>query len=146
MKHAPQLKLLMTPFPYSIDLGADVNQALELMQEHAVHHLPVTDSRHRLVGVITDRDIRILRASKNPGDEGYNPSVHDMYIHDAYIVDINEPLDNVLLNMAEHHIGSVLVTRKDKLAGVFTSTDACRGFGEHLRELFPHDDGDDDVA
>ena len=112
------------------------------MQQHAVHHLPVTDN-HKLVGVITDRDIKSLRAGKKSGEEGYNPGVREMYIHDAYIVDINEPLDNVLLNMAQRHIGSVLVTRKGNLAGVFTSTDACRGFGEYLRELFPHDGGDD---
>jgi len=145
MKHAPQLKLLMTPFPYSIDLEADAGRALELMQEHAVRHLPVTDG-HKLVGVITDRDIKAIRAGKNPGDQGFNPGVREMYIHDAYIVDINEPLDNVLLYMAERHIGSVLVTRKGNLAGVFTSTDACRGFGEHLRELFPRDDGGNEAA
>lgn len=144
MKHAPQLKLLMTPFPYSIDLAATVDDALALMQEHAVRHLPVTDT-HRLVGVITERDIKSLRAGKQPGETGYNPAVSDMYIHDAYSVDINEPLDNVLLTMAERHIGSVLVTRKGNLAGVFTSTDACRGFGEYLRELFPRG-GDDEAA
>jgi acetoin utilization protein AcuB len=145
MKHVPQLKLLMTPFPYSIDLTEDADSALALMQEHAVRHLPVTDS-HRLVGVITDRDIKSLRAGKQAGDAGYNPDVRDMVIHDAYVVDINEPLDNVLLTMAERHIGSVLVTRKGNLAGVFTSTDACRGFGEHLRELFPRGDGGDEAA
>lgn len=145
MKHVPQLKLLMTPFPYSIDLTEDADSALALMQEHAVRHLPVTDS-HKLVGVISDRDIKSLRAGKQPGDTGYNPGVRDMYIHDAYVVDINEPLDNVLLTMAERHIGSVLVTRKGNLAGVFTGTDACRGFGEFLRELFPRDDGGDEAA
>jgi acetoin utilization protein AcuB len=145
MKHAPQLKLLMTPFPYSIDLEADAARALELMEEHAVRHLPVTDN-HKLVGVITDRDIRSMRAGKSPGDADYNPGVREMYIHDAYIVDINEPLDEILLNMAQRHIGSVLVTRKGTLAGVFTSTDACRGFGEYLRELFPQDGGDDEAA
>lgn len=145
MKHAPQLKLLMTPFPYSIDLTADAEGALVLMQEHDVRHLPVTDS-HRLVGVITERDIKSLRAGRQPGDAGYNPGVSDMVIHDAYIVDINEPLDNVLLHMAEHHIGSTLVTRKGNLAGVFTSTDACRGFGEYLRELFPRGGGGDEAA
>lgn len=145
MKHTPQLKLLMTPFPYSIDLAADADSALELMQEHDVRHLPVTDN-HKLVGIISDRDIKSLRAGKQRGDPGYNPGVRDMYIHDAYIVDINEPLDTVLLHMAERHIGSALVTRKGNLAGVFTSTDACRGFGEHLRELFPHGDGGDEAA
>lgn len=142
MKHVPQLKLLMTPFPHAIDLSADTDTAVALMQEHGVHHLPVTDN-HRLVGVITDHDITLLRAGRQPGDAGYNPGVRDMVIHDAYVVDINEPLDNVLLHMAEQHIGSVLVTRKGNLAGVFTSTDACRGFGEYLRERFPHGGGDE---
>jgi acetoin utilization protein AcuB len=144
MKHVPQLKLLMTPFPYAIEVSADADTAVALMQEHGVRHLPVTDN-HALVGVITDRDIKSLRAGRQPGDAGYNPGVGAMTIHDAYVVDINEPLDNVLLHMAEQHIGSVLVTRKGKLAGVFTSTDACRGFGEYLREHFPHG-GDDEAA
>jgi acetoin utilization protein AcuB len=145
MKQAPQLKLLMSPFPYSIDLTADADSALALMEQHAVRHLPVTDN-HALVGVITDRDIKSLRAGKQPGDAGYNPGVRDMYIHDAYVVDINEPIDNVLINMAERHIGSVLVTRKGKLAGVFTSSDACRGFGEYLRGLYPRSGGGDEAA
>jgi acetoin utilization protein AcuB len=145
MKHAPQLKLLMSPFPYSIDLTEDADSALALMEQHAVRHLPVTDN-HRLVGVITDRDIKSLRAGRQPGDAGYNPCVRDMYLHDAYAVDINEPLENVLFTMAERHIGSVLVTRKGKLAGVFTGTDACRGFGEFLRELYPRGDGGDEAA
>jgi acetoin utilization protein AcuB len=142
MKHVPQLKLLMTPFPYAIEVSADADAAIALMQEHDVRHLPVTNN-HSLVGVITDRDIKSLRAGRQPGDAGYNPAVGEMAIHDAYVVDINEPLDNVLLHMAEQHIGSVLVTRKGKLAGVFTSTDACRGFGEYLREHFPHGGGDE---
>ena len=132
----------MTPFPYSIDLNATEADAIKLMQEHAVHHLPVTNGRS-LVGVITERDIKTMQATRSADVSGSDLSVRDMYMHDAYIVDINEPLDNVLMHMAERHIGSVLVTRKGKLAGVFTSTDACRGFGKHLRERFPRDDGND---
>ena len=141
MRKIPQLKLLMTPFPYSISVDATETEALALMREHEVHHLPVTDG-HKLVGVITERDIRNLQAGRSGGDDAVS-TVRDMYIHDAYIVDINEYLDNVLLQMAERHIGSVLVTRKGKLAGVFTTTDACRGFGEYLRERFPHGGGDE---
>ena len=142
MKHKPLLKLLMTPFPHSVGLDAPVSDALDKMQAHAFHHLPVTDG-HALVGVITERDIRNRQAGGPPQEGGDGLIVKDMYIHDAYIVDINEPLDNVLMEMATRHIGSVLVTRKGNLAGVFTSTDACRGFGEFVRERFPHDDGND---
>ena len=142
MSHKPLLKLLMTPFPYSIGLDAPVSDALEMMQAHTFHHLPVTDA-HRLVGVITEHDIRNWQAGRSSPTDDAVPGVRDMYIHDAYIVDINEPLDNVLLEMVTRHIGSVLVTRKGNLAGVFTGNDACRGFGEFLRERFPHDNGND---
>ena len=36
-----------------------------------------------------------------------------------------------------------LVTRQGRLAGVFTSVDACRCFGEYIRENFPRPDGDE---
>jgi CBS domain-containing protein len=34
--------------------------------------------------------------------------------------------------MAEHHIGSAIVTKNDKLVGIFTVTDACRALAEVL--------------
>jgi hypothetical protein len=39
--------------------------------------------------------------------------------------------------MAAGHIGSALVTKHDRLVGIFTATDACRTFARHLRALFP---------
>jgi hypothetical protein len=45
--------------------------------------------------------------------------------------------------MAEHHIGSAVVTRHGKLAGVFTSSDACIHFAEFLRDQFRRSGGDD---
>jgi hypothetical protein len=47
--------------------------------------------------------------------------------------------------MARHHIGSVLVVKRKKLAGIFTVTDACRSYGEFLRAMFP-DPPDDEAA
>ena len=63
-------------------------------------------------------------------------TVKDVFLDNPYIVDLNERLDNVLKTMAEKHIGAVLVTRNGKLAGVFTSTDACEGFARYLRDQF----------
>ena len=45
--------------------------------------------------------------------------------------------------MNDRHIGSVLVTCKGKLAGLFTVTDACRHFGEYLRQQFAPGGGDE---
>ena len=141
MKRMPVLKTAMTPFPYSVDLDASFDEASELMGHHNVRHLPVTRD-HQVVGVITDRDMTsALHVHPQSNDTG-GLSVSDLYIADPYIVSIDEPLSNVLLTMAERHIGSVIVTRAGKLVGMFTAVDACRSFGEylHARISLPTDD------
>ena len=57
MKPPPSLKTAMTPFPYSIQRSASLEEARQLMDRHDVRHLPVTD-RHELVGLVSDRDLR----------------------------------------------------------------------------------------
>ncbi len=142
MKAIPKLKMAMTPFPYSIELDASLDEAMALMAKHEVRHLPVTDG-HIPAGMISDRDIRGV-ALVHAGQENAGVlRVRDVYVTEVYIVDLNEPLDNVLLHMADGHIGSAVVTREGRLAGVFTAMDACRTFGEYLRERFPHGDGDE---
>ena len=136
MKKMPALKTAMTPFPYSVDLEASFDEASELMGHHNVRHLPVTRD-HQVVGVITDRDMTSAMHVHSQSNDSGSLSVSDLYIADPYIVSLDEPLENVLLTMAERHIGSAIVTRAGKLVGMFTSVDACRSFGEYLREHFP---------
>ena len=140
MKKMPMLKTAMTPFPYSVDVDASFDEASELMGHHNVRHLPVTKDR-QVVGVITDRDLTSAMQVQSKSSEFGGLSVSELYMADPYIVSIDEPLENVLLTMAERHIGSAIVTRAGKLAGMFTSVDACRSFGDYLREHFPQPGG-----
>ncbi len=144
MKKMPVLKTAMTPFPYSVDLDASYDEACELMGRHNVRHLPVTRDR-QVVGVLTDRDMTSAIHVRSEMKETGSLCVRDLYIADPYIVSVDEPLDNVLLTMAERHIGSAIVTKAGKLVGMLTSLDACRSFGEYLREHSPHPT-DDEVA
>ena len=140
MKKMPALKTAMTPFPYSVDLEASFDEASELMRLHNVRHLPVTRDHH-VVGVITDRDMTSALHVHSQSNGSAGLSVSDLYMTDPYIVSLDEPLENVLLTMAERHISSAIVTRAGKLAGVFTSVDACRSFGEYLHARFPQPRG-----
>ena len=142
MKKIPVLTTAMTPFPYSIDLDASFDEASELMGRHDVHHLTVTRD-HRVVGVITERDMTSAMQLRSNLNDSAGLSVRDLYIADPYIVSVDEPLDNVLLTMAERHIGSAIVTKAGKLVGMFTSVDACRSFGSYLREHFPQPTNDE---
>ena len=142
MKPPPSLKQAMTPFPYSVERSAPLAEARHVMDQYKVRHLPVTDG-HELIGIVTDRDLRSALAAPLSRKIVSNLTVEDLYIADPYVVDLNEPIENVLLTMAERQIGSALVTRRGRLAGVFTAVDACRVFGDYIRETFPRPDGDE---
>ena len=142
MKHVPPIKSVMTPFPYSIDIDAPITEARMFMQRQNIRHLPVI-SAGKLAGVVSDRDIKLYLGPDLDYPSAGETRVRDVYLANPYVVDLNEALDNVLAAMAERHIGSVLVTRDGKLAGLFTATDACRTFAEYLHQQFRPAGGDE---
>ena len=123
----------MTPFPYSIEPKASAQAAQELMSEHGIHHLPVTEEG-ALIGMISRDDINLLLDKELMKGKSKSLKVRDAMVEDNYTVDMSERLDSVLHRMAEHHLRSVVVTRKGKLVGIFTQIDACAAFAEFLRE------------
>jgi CBS domain-containing protein len=140
--HIPSIGSVMTPFPYVVQVDDSVLAARALMVAHQVRHLPVKDGS-TLVGVLTDRD---LKRSLDPS-LGLPPKaelfVRDVFVPDAYIVDVGEPLDDVLDYLSSQHVGSALVTKQGRLVGIFTLTDAARFLCRHLRSLFPDRSGND---
>ena len=139
----PSIKAVMTPFPWQVQSDEPLAAARTLMRERQIRHLPVTDCGD-LVGVITERDIALVENATPDAAERAALMVRDVPVRDSYIVELSESLDAVLAEMASRHIGSVLVVKRGKLAGIFTSTDACRHFSQFLRMAF--DSGTDDVA
>ena len=67
----------------------------------------------------------------------------DLVHLETYVVDLSTPLDAVLLHMAREHIELALVVKEERLAGIFTLTDACKQFAECLRALYPPGGGDE---
>ena len=137
----PQVVGAMTPFPHSVDCDAPLIQARRFMREHKVHHLPVTRNA-KLVGVLADRDVKLMLGPDFDYPDEKEMTVADVYVDDAYIVDASTPLDLVIQTMAERRIGSALVTRKDKLVGIYTTTDVCRDFARDLRHRYAVPPGD----
>ena len=131
MEKIPPVESVMTSSVLSVGIDEPVRVAEDIMTDHEIRHLAVTDSE-MLVGVVSDRDIAFM---SNAGEAELKDRlrVRDVCSLDVYSVERNEPLDRVLSEMADRHIGSVIVTDAGKAAGVFTATDACRCFAELLR-------------
>jgi acetoin utilization protein AcuB len=137
----PSLRSVMTPFPWFIHIEDRLGRAAEVMAERDIRHLPVTEDGE-LVGVLAERDLQLVMGSAASPEQRASLTVRDACVLDAYVVETSEPLDRVLLTMARRHIGSALVVKNGKLAGIFTVTDACRCFAELLESLSP-EIGDD---
>jgi len=131
MKKIPPVESVMTHFAVTVEIGESIRVAEDMMIDHEIRHLAVTDSG-KLVGVVSDRDISFT-ANTSETDLRNRLHVRDVCSLDVYAVERNERLDYVLAEMAERHIGSAIVTDGGKVAGIFTATDACRSFAEFLR-------------
>ena len=133
------IKTYMRPFPYSIDAGASLCDAVEMMREEGIRHLPVKRNG-KLWSVISKRELSEAML------QGENRSLEMIGNNEPYIVDLHSPLGDVVREMGRRHIGSVLVTRGSDLAGIMTSSDICRILGDLLEEMDGEDDTPDEIA
>jgi acetoin utilization protein AcuB len=135
----PLVKAVMTPFPFSIGLRDPVERARTMMEKHGIRHLPVVDGE-QLVGIVSDRDLRLVADPRSGASDGQALTVVEIYGQDALVVELTERLDGVLRQMIRRHIDSAIVVKQGRLAGIFTTMDACRFLQRLLREFFPADD------
>lgn len=133
-----RLAQVMTAFPSAIGVGDSLIAARKMMDALDVRHLPVV-SGHTLVGVISDRDIRLRWTPEENEPDSPKLTVKDVCIDDPYSVDIETPLTEVVRAMAARHIGAAIITKSGRLAGIFTATDACRTLADLLDDHEPPD-------
>lgn len=129
MKKIPKIRNHMTMLPQTIGSDIPLKKALEMMRENRIRHLPVQQAG-RLVGVITDRDVKLAASFREPGQL----KVDDVMTPDPYVVAPDAALDEVVLHMAAHKYGCAIVQQSNgNVVGIFTDTDALRVLGETLR-------------
>jgi acetoin utilization protein AcuB len=113
----------MTPPPATITGETLVKEALGIVQEHKLRHLPVLDDRGRLVGIVSEKDL--LRAE---GDS----RVENVMTRKVITVTEYTALEEAARIMADHRISSLPVMRDGKLVGIITETDLFYVFLELL--------------
>jgi acetoin utilization protein AcuB len=131
-----------TPSPFVVTPEARITTVLSLMRDHGIRHLPVVSGRMP-VGIISDRDVRLLVNVPGMGDL----TAGEVMVHDPFTVESGASLESVVLAMARQRIGSSIVTHHGEIVGIFTSTDALNALIEVLRgEAFgAGDDADEGV-
>lgn len=108
---------------------ATLGQARELLHSHRIRHLPVMEG-DRLVGILTDRDIRQASPSSTAGISPDRTAaflaqipVTEAMVRDVRTVSPYTTIEEASRLMIEHKIGCLPVTEADRLVGIITETD-----------------------
>lgn len=97
-------------------------EAVALMRRAKLRHLPVVDGTGRLVGIVSDRDLR--RPASTVG-EVMTPNV--------LTIGASTDVRHAARLMRERKIGSLPIVEDGKLVGILTETDVLRALEELLR-------------
>ena len=116
---------------------ADVFDAYEKMTQNRIRHLPVIDADGRLIGIVTDRDIRSAlpySMMKDPARTAETEKVKDLKVKDIMTADPktigpHHTIQDALVLIQELRVGALPVVDKEgKLKGILSVRDLLRAF------------------
>ncbi|MBN2438675.1 MAG: CBS domain-containing protein [Deltaproteobacteria bacterium] len=119
--------------PVVIGPDASFFEARDLIHEKGIRHLPVLDNMGRIVGIVTDRDIREAAPSDvtllSVQELNYllgRLKVSAFMTPKEKLITITPDtlIEEAVSLMLDHKIGCLPVLEGDKLYGIFTETDA----------------------
>ena len=140
-----KVEAIMTRNPVTVSSSADLDQALELMDEHDVRHLPVL-TEGALAGVISDRQVfeatGCLHLRQREVLDAPEGNVGQFMRAPAATVELREPIGTVLEQFVQGRIGYVPVLEEEHMVGVVTEIDVLRSYVNARRrgEIGPESD------
>ena len=127
--------------PVTINPNASFFEARKLIWQKGVRHLPVVDETNRLLGIVTERDIRKAGPSdvdmvrvQDAANLLKNLKVSAFMTPKEKLVTITPDtiIEEAIQLMHDNKIGCLPVLEGGKLYGIFTETDAL----DHLVDVF----------
>jgi acetoin utilization protein AcuB len=92
------------------------------MHEKGIRHLPVVQEDH-LVGVITDRDLRLATSSLAPSPFPPGSPVSEVMSRPPLTADACDPVEDAARIMRERKIGCLPIVDEGRLVGIITGLD-----------------------
>ncbi|OGP62614.1 MAG: CBS domain-containing protein [Deltaproteobacteria bacterium RBG_13_49_15] len=119
----------------TIDQESNILFARELMKQNQIRHLPVVEKNGRLIGIITDRDLRsalpslLLYDSREEKEKLSRIKVKDIMTKDPITVLPTYTIQDVLLLIQKARVGALPVVNENGiLKGIIGVRDMLRAF------------------
>jgi acetoin utilization protein AcuB len=110
----------------TITPGTTLQDAYRLMQERSIRHLPVVEGE-RLVGIITDRDLRLATSALAFTPFPPGGRVLEVMHRDPLTADPCDPVEDAARVMRDRKVGCLPVLEDGKLVGIITNIDLLDG-------------------
>ena len=124
----------MTVNVMSLGVNSSVLDAAEILREKNIRQFPVIDGGGKLVGIVSDRDVRDAMPSKFiPGDFAtekggglYTLTAEDIMTQDPISVTSDMGMTEVAELLVKHKVGGLPVVDSGQLCGIITQADVLR--------------------
>lgn len=128
----------MTSSVISVKEDASMLKVSKLMKEHGIKRVPVVDDENKLIGIVSDRDIKEASPSKATTLDIHELSyllselkIKDIMTKDPVAVSPMDTIEQVALIMLEKKLtGLPVVDWEHKLVGIITEADIFKIFTE----------------
>jgi acetoin utilization protein AcuB len=135
------VKEWMTQPVTTVGADAPVRQAAELMKTRQIRHLPVVENNGRLIGIVTDRDLRQMifdpRIQERLGDvvEALaGLTVREIMTWAVIVIRPGSGIRQAARLMREQKVGALPVVEAGRVVGILTERDLLRAFEELIRD------------
>ena len=125
----------MTADPVVVTEAEPVCNAAELMQRRHIHQVPVVDGSDRLVGMLTDRDVRSAMGydTKNRLELRVEEVMSANVVCANPAMDLREAVDL----LRQHGFRALPVVKGEQIVGILSTTDVLSEFRSKLDEPSP---------
>ena len=128
------VKDIMTPHVYTINQNQTLLELQGLMSDDNLRRVPVLNDAGQVVGIITDRDVKLASPSEASTLSRYEASyllsrikVKDVMTHNVKTVYATADLADVAALMYQDHVASVpVMDEENNLCGIVTDSDVFR--------------------
>lgn len=139
MKVEKTLGEVMTRSPRTLRANDTLLAAMTLLREHRVRHIPIVDAEQRLLGIVTDRDVKratpsaILAGQRALWEETVTKTTLDRVMTKEPITGWPiMPFKEALRRFVDDKIGCIPVVESGRLVGIVTSHDMFKAVLEVL--------------
>jgi CBS domain-containing protein/gamma-glutamyl:cysteine ligase YbdK (ATP-grasp superfamily) len=134
-KHYARVEQFMTSDLITVGPDEGVELVANLMKWKKIRHVPVEDSEHRLLGLVSQRSLMSLIADR-AADLGKGPiPVREVMSTDTVTIAPETPTTDAIRLMRQHRVGSLPVLKDGKLVGIVTEFDFLKIAGQLLEHV-----------